>query len=520
MALSRHPPQGIAFHEYGSSSLDDVLGLTPPVFVDRSTAYRQLEYIRKYLDPFSPGTIAIETHYIDRDYMEDHGVFYSRNLFTYPNHCRRVLFFKPPPNEVESKLNALLDLARANGREDFSASCRNFSEANFLGFMIVKPLDGSPVGRTVLRPYDEQTKNGSTRRFPCTRVYHAHFLGVPLHVRGMPFQQQDIGVSACATTALWSALAKVREHEELAAATPAQITMLAARYNMPHGRAMPSEGLSLDQMCQAVNALGVSPDLLRLTDSRAARGYLYSAIKSGIPPVLILDRDQRTVRHAVTVAGMKCNSSGDGTYLGAAASGIDKARELTALYVHDDRIGPYVDAKFVPMLNPSPPQLHIELQDGAREEWEISHMLLPMHNKIRLSFSSLRRIAIRVIEEAIAYLNFRARASEDFQEAGENISVDTWVARGHMYLEGLCLEKPTPDPRIFDSLVRTTSLTRYVGVVRVTQKEGSGIDVLVDTTGTSRNMHCLAVVPLDSDEPTLDFAKHMAVVCHCTPLSI
>ena len=35
----------------------------------------------------------VEEHYIDRDHMEDHSVFYSRNLYPYSNFCRRVHFF-------------------------------------------------------------------------------------------------------------------------------------------------------------------------------------------------------------------------------------------------------------------------------------------------------------------------------------------------------------------------------------------------------------------------------------------
>jgi hypothetical protein len=44
--------------------------------------------------------------------------------------------------------------------------------------------------------------------------------------------------------------------EEIAAATPAQITNMAVRNILPHGRALPQEGLSVDQMCQAIRVFG------------------------------------------------------------------------------------------------------------------------------------------------------------------------------------------------------------------------------------------------------------------------
>jgi len=35
----------------------------------------------------------VEQHYIDRDHIEDHSVFYSKSLYPYPNFCCRVHFF-------------------------------------------------------------------------------------------------------------------------------------------------------------------------------------------------------------------------------------------------------------------------------------------------------------------------------------------------------------------------------------------------------------------------------------------
>jgi len=137
-----------------------------------------------------------------------------------------------------------------------------------------------------------------------------HLAGVRLTVRGLAFNSKTPAFSACATTALWSAFQRVRVLEDIASATPAQITLLSARYTLPFGKAMPSEGLSIDQMCQAVQAIGVAPNLYRLerlqpaTAYSTALGFLYSSIKSGAAPVLILRRNQDEC-HAVTAVGME-----------------------------------------------------------------------------------------------------------------------------------------------------------------------------------------------------------------------
>src|SRR5207249_3635298 len=104
---------------------------------------------------------------------------------------------------------------------------------DYLGFSVIKPLSGSPVGRTVLACYGKEKGDGTIRLFPGTRDYRVHVLGIELLIRGLAFQQQDLGVSACATTALWCSLQKLRDREELGGAVPAQITQLASRFTLP-----------------------------------------------------------------------------------------------------------------------------------------------------------------------------------------------------------------------------------------------------------------------------------------------
>jgi hypothetical protein len=193
--------------------------------------------------------------------------------------------------------------AAVQGEEAFLEAAAEFSNSAYLGFTVIKPLAGSPVGRTVLKTYPDQTDDAQQRMFTCVRRYSVHVNGVPLHVEGLPFQQQDVGVSACATTAIWSSIQKARDQEELPAATPAQITTLASRYALPFGRAFPAdEGLSIDQMCQAVQGLGLSPHLYAATDFETTRNYIDTALRSEMSPVLIL-RDAQEVHHAVAAVG-------------------------------------------------------------------------------------------------------------------------------------------------------------------------------------------------------------------------
>src|SRR5207253_1637311 len=117
-------------------------------------------------------SVAIERHYIDRDYIEDHSVFYAKSLHQYDNSCQRVHFFRLSTDTLRAELERLAEQARTNP-DSYRGSCRNFSMANYVGFLVVKPLRGSPVGRTVLAPPAQLT---------CARQYQSHLLGVELTV--------------------------------------------------------------------------------------------------------------------------------------------------------------------------------------------------------------------------------------------------------------------------------------------------------------------------------------------------
>jgi hypothetical protein len=315
-------------------------------------------------------------------------------------------------------------------------------------------------------------------------------------VHGLAFQQQDVGVSACATTALWSSLHKVRDYEEIPAATPAQITRLASQYTLPFGRPMPSEGLSIDQMCQAVQALGVSPKLLRANSYETARGYIYSAAISGFAPVLILEKGPSTNRqyHAVVVPGIEVRAVHEQSSITDQAGFVDdQAGDLLAVYVHDDRHGPYLRAKLIE----NGGQLEIEfprirdVQEDT-ERWRVTHLLIPMHSKIRLTFGTLRKLALSIVYCVSGF--FRSVIKLTAGDIEPSIVFETLIYRANKYIESLFLGENTIEPENLQRFFRDVTLARYVGIVRVSASYIGCFDILVDTTSTPRNPHFLAVV--------------------------
>lgn len=438
-----------------------------------------------------------EGHYIDRDHIEDHSAFYSRNFISYENCCRRLHFFLDGEDDVRRNLQALV----GTGEKDQSAyrnACKEFSQKVYLGSVVIKPLDGCPVGRTILRPYPRQEKGASyVREFPCVRPHRAHLLGVELTVEGLPFQQQDTGVSACATTAIWCALHHLKGIEEVASATPAQITSAASRYSLPFGRPMPSEGLSMEQMCQAIQSIGVSPHLYRAVDYDTARSIIFSATLSGMASILIIQRDGTKEKHAVAVAGIKLADP----FTPTAHKGIaDRSTRMAGIYIHDDRWGPYVSTEFKDVAGNG--QIRF-LKRGAieqGEEWLVTHILIPMHSKIRLSFVGLNEVVMEIVKQI--QLFFRTQ----LHLATPDITFSTSILRGYKYVEELLFEKNEFGPDKVEQFTLKVSLPRYIGLVRVENPLIGIIDVLVDTTGTLRNLHCSAVL---CREPK---AQHAAAV--------
>jgi len=512
------PPARIAFLPFDTVPLEQAIQLTVPPFVQAAKALRQLRYVQEYAAELGCKTLVVEQFYIDRDYIEDHSVFYSKSLYPYPNYCRRIHFFMEEVARLQEQLQRIVEVGIREGEEVYRQACREFADRTYLGFTVIKPLHGSPVGRTVLRCYPEKPENpadSSRRDFSGTRVYTAHLLGVELSVRGLAFQQQDIGVSACATTAVWSALQKMRDHEDISPVTPAQITSLAAKFSLPFGRAMPSEGLSIDQMCQAVQAVGVSPNVFRADHTEDTRGYLYSALKSGLAPVLVLKKGNSY--HAVTAVGMKIRIPHQASPVALSTPLIDDvAGDLLALYVHDDRHGAYLradlaDASGVPSL-----QLPVRHPTQKTEAWTMTHVLVPIHSKIRLSLAVLRQLSLQLA----ATTHQTREAIEKHLPGGfiqdPTISFESWIVRAHRYVESAFLDMQDLVPQRVSDLCEKVTMARYLGVVRLTASYFDPIDVLIDTTSTEKNPHFLGLFTPRSSLPlTRVIGQRLARAARC-----
>ena len=242
----------------------------------------QVPYLDRYLQCLNVKEIIVERHYVDRDYIEDFSAFYSRCFTPLLNHCIRLHFFgegKPP-------LQSLVSEIQKGGKEKLLQIGEDLSKL-YLGFIVVRPLPGCPIGRTVLR----HKADDPNRHIDVVRQYVVHLAGIPLKLQSLAFQQQDRAVSACATTALWVATQKASFQDDMTVPSPTQITQCASKAGLVLGRLMPAEGLTVGQMCQAIAELGLSPVLRKILGMHVlGRMLLHIYLKSGIPVIASLNK--------------------------------------------------------------------------------------------------------------------------------------------------------------------------------------------------------------------------------------
>ena len=221
-------------------------------------------------------SVALERHYIDKDYRDTFSNFHSKRFSTPNSRCLRLHFF-----------------GKAVTREDILHAEK--VQADYLGYAIIRPTRPNCLGRTLLKPESRSTVSGSMRLCEETLTLQ----GVELKIRGFPFISQDADVTVCAQSALWMLARYYSNRYALYPETyPSHLAKLTEDYSL--GRVYPSSGLYLWQMTEALRRLGFSP--VTYTRERFQNDFdhlLYTYIESGIPVLAA------TERHVVVAFGHK-----------------------------------------------------------------------------------------------------------------------------------------------------------------------------------------------------------------------
>ncbi|MDA1273625.1 MAG: hypothetical protein O2960_06180 [Verrucomicrobia bacterium] len=89
-------------------------------------------------------TVALERHYIDKDYRDTFSNFHSKRFSTPDSRCVRLHFFSRAVARVELK-----DAVKV--------------QADYLGYAVIRPTRPNCLGRTLLKPESRNAVSGSMR---------------------------------------------------------------------------------------------------------------------------------------------------------------------------------------------------------------------------------------------------------------------------------------------------------------------------------------------------------------------
>jgi len=330
---------------------------------------RQGQYIKDYINALNAKRCVIENEYIDKDYTIDFQRYYARAHKSIPKYTKRVHFF----SKSFSNKDFIHMLKGENG------SLVGFLKANYLGFVVVKPIvdynGDNIIGRTCLKTYP--LNDGTMERHYLSSEQTATLYGVPLSVMSAPYQAQDRGVSACATVALWTALNMVSRFFNISKVSPVEITERSSTYPS-RNRIFPQNGLTIEQMIICLRSLDLDAEVINITQQRNDF-VLKTAVKAysniGIPLIYILELTKQgtSVLHAAVNTGYK----------------TDQLKNIVELFIHDDQIGPY--NKVLPLM----PANNLRFWDNewkrelGFDEVRVDYIIVPIYHKMRLEFNKI-----------------------------------------------------------------------------------------------------------------------------------
>lgn len=345
-----------------------------------------LRYFDGYLHRIEAQSLIFEYGYVDKDYLEDYAGYYVRSFRDYERKCLRIHVFslELTSSDFESVLV-----------NDHKKITEEMLKKAYLGFIVLKPLPSTYIGKTCLSVYPCE----QSRFFPVTRKYSVSLFGIDLEVNSLAYQEQDSTVAACATSALWSAFhatGSLFQHEIF---SPYEITKSATAYSF-ETRSFPNKGLTIEQMAHAVRNVQLEPYVVNATDFRILKSTAYAYTSGKIPVILAIrlyDEQHKLIGgHAVTISGFGLD--------GSKKNIIFKSEQISKFYTHDDQVGPFAkmefDGKTVDFDDDNggkihQPSIHTSFSDGKHRAIPFA-LIAPVYHKIRIPYDFIEKVILRV----------------------------------------------------------------------------------------------------------------------------
>ena len=382
--------------------------------ISRIKSKPQLDAIHSVAVSHGAKFIVIEDSYVDKHFLEDFAGYYSRCYARYGRRCVRIHFVKGEFADTSEFTNLL----HRKPADEIN------HRVGYIGYMVVKPLPQSVIGRTALPPTDNHNVE-----YTALKSFDTQIGGHKFSVKCALFQEQDHEIAACATVAIWSILSATSAMFDNQVLSPYQITRMAGENNSFKNRIIPNDGLTQIQVLSMLKKAGLDyfyfeydafrhvidadildyffssnegrksktlpqgtpKDAVSSLDSYAesqmqlSGRVLYAFLRGGFPCIVtafIPAKDQNEIdfdAHAVAAVGYKVAE--EGIYTGT-AGGEESALRFTAdrlshIYCVDDNHAPYTPYRFGP---------RGKIENLDSEPFLIGNIIVPIYHKIRKNF--------------------------------------------------------------------------------------------------------------------------------------
>ena len=227
-------------------------------------------------------TFMQEENYVDRVYRDSYYFYFSGKHFCYDRFCKRIFLFANIFNKP------LLDLTSAELEKDF------------VGSIVIRPISGRAIGRTLLNP---KYFMGSEQCFIRKANYNMTAFGKRVSVNAFPYSMQDGETTTCAEITILNLLDYFsRSYSEYHYLLPSDINRIARENG--YERSLPTHGLKYEMISKAFCESGFYP---RLYSSEKMpkdkfRRILYYYVESGIPLSLGVTTGTQN-KHSIIVIG-------------------------------------------------------------------------------------------------------------------------------------------------------------------------------------------------------------------------
>lgn len=409
-------------------------------------------------------SVIVENRYVDSDWRSEHAHFYGTTFRRYPSVAHRLHFFAAKVAADFSNLEA--------------------ERQAYRGYSVMRPLSGSPVGRTMIQAPPEL--NAAT---VVAGTEHINLFGFDLAVTAMPFISQDAQYLRCAHASIWMVLRHAHLNHGLPKRVPGDVRD-AATGGVVVGRQLPSDGLSPSQMLNALDRLGLpsgmlepvpdpGPGMRPPAGSPTLYGVVCRYVNSDLPPIVV------STSHAWVVVAWERKPSGGHAKL--------------TLWRHDDARGPYIPVDD-PWNEPEP----------AHQPWKF--VLTPLMPRMNIDAERAEATGAALLRQAASQWSRNSggpgRAAQALA-AGE-LTFRTYAVASNAYKQRL--PQRGLDPALVQ-MYRTTQMSKYIWVVEA-----------VDTVARSASQpSVLGEVILDSTHASpenLALAGALAVHVEGTAASI